>query len=346
MNDYYESRQHLNLSQLAFDTIENDKFYFLERPSLAKIINKVFAAYRDYADASIENACARYRAKLCSCLGAVPDSPDKQVIISVLLDSYKSELIKTANSYPREHQFKVQLDKHNYEFVTSWHDAEGAYENVPGRFIKAVLEEYARKPLVERESIIFQDLIELINACVEAHLSLIITLSNGVRYEVRPYGVLTDPGNNYHYLVGYSREAGGKDSDKPSSFRLSKIRDFKIYYGRSGKLTELQRKSLEQRISAVGVQFLLQDPDTIRIRLSMHGKDMYDSQAHLRPSFISRMMESSGAWVYEFNCTQAQAQFYFFKFGADAEILCPSDLRLRFCRQYGKALSIYNQSST
>ena len=64
MSDYYESRQHLNLSQFAFYTIDNDKYIFQDKPSLARILNRIFSMYRDYADASIENACFRYREQI------------------------------------------------------------------------------------------------------------------------------------------------------------------------------------------------------------------------------------------------------------------------------------------
>lgn len=341
MSNYYESRQHLNLSQLAFDTIENDKFVFQEKPSFAKMLNRVITMYRDYADASIENACIRYKELLEKQVEAIPAGPSKDRMIFVLVESYKAELINKVTSYPREHQFKFQLDRQNYEFIMDWRDTVGAYEGVPGRFLKAVLEEYARKPLIEREAILYRDLIELINACIESHLSLSLTLNNGARYEVRPFGVLTDTGNNYHYLAGFSRKAGLKEDDKPSSFRISNIRDYKLYYGRSGKISEKQKKDLEQRIKTVGVQFLLQEPSRIRIILSKRGKAMYESQAHLRPAFTSREIGVDGNWVFEFNCTQIQAQYYFFKFGSDAEIISPPELRKEFFEQYSKALSLY-----
>ena len=59
MNDYYDSRQHLNLSRHAYDVIENDKFEFLEKPSRQRVINMILAAYVDDADAAIDNALIR-----------------------------------------------------------------------------------------------------------------------------------------------------------------------------------------------------------------------------------------------------------------------------------------------
>ena len=64
MNEYYEARQHLNLSQYAKEIIEFDKCEFLEKPSLTKIINMILSAYMEDADAAIDNAAVRYREDL------------------------------------------------------------------------------------------------------------------------------------------------------------------------------------------------------------------------------------------------------------------------------------------
>ena len=47
--------------------------------------------------------------------------------------------------------------------------------------------------------------------------------------------------------------------------------------------------------------------------------------------------------VYIFNCTKAQAEFYFFKFGSDAEILSPVDLRDKFALMYKDAAAVYHE---
>ena len=342
MDDYYEARQHLNLSEFAYNIIENDKYIFQKKPSQRKMLNTIFSVYRDYADASIRTACARYREQLENRVEAIPASTTKDNTISALVESYREKLIEKSTSYPREHPFKFQLDKDNFKYIMEWHDTEKAYGDVVGRYIKAVLEEYTRKPFIEREAIIFRDLIETINACVGSHLSMTITLNSGNRFEVRPYGVFVDRGNNYHYLAGYSRKAGEKGEDNPQSFRISNIRDYKMYYGRSGRITEHQRKDIAHRINSAGVQFLLQEPDVIRIKLTKRGKTMYESQLHLRPPFISQTGNSDGTWIYDFNCTQAQAQFYFFKFGAEAEILFPDNLRRLFSDDYKRANMLYS----
>ena len=341
MNEYYEARQHLNLSELAFDVIENDKYIFQDHPSRSGILNRIFSVYRDYADASIETACMRFREQLEERLESVSDDTTKEAVISSLIAAYKSELISMATSYPSGHSFKFQLNQENYRFIQEWRDVDDVYASTPGKYIKAVLEEYARKPYVEREMILFRDFIETVNACVESHLSMIVTLYSGLKFEIRPYGVLVDQGNNYHYLVCYAKQAGEQGPDIACSFRVTNIREHKLYYGRSGRITEAQRRELERKINTIGVQFLLQTPDLIRVKLTKQGKAMYDSQFHIRPAFVICTESENDEWIYEFNCTQIQAQFYFFKFGRDAEILYPEELRNRFIAQYQEALSQY-----
>ena len=344
-DEYYEARQHLNLSQFAYDVVELDKYALQGKPSFAKAINHIFEMYRDTADAAIDLACGRYVDALNDALSAVPESPEKEAIIRTLREKQRQRLIHIANSYPRGRSFKVQLYRDNFAFISEWHDTEEAYDRTAGRFIKAVIEEYARKPLAERESILFRDFIDLANDCIRTEKAMLVTLKNNYRYEVRPFRVCRDTENNFNYLVGYAKLAGAEpETECLVSYRISNIKAFKKT-GKSGHLTESRKRDAEGKLQTVGVQFLLQEPETIQIKLTPHGSGMYDRQAHLRPSFDSRQQTEDGLWLYEFSCTPMQIYFYFFKFGADAEVLSPPELRGRFLEQYKKAIVIYEKKS-
>lgn len=339
-SQYYEARQHLNLSQMAFDVIDNDRFIFQSKPSFAGMLNRVFEMYRDYADAAVDSACDAFVTTLKNELSSIPESPIKSDIIKILRSARKDELIRTVQSYPKEHPFKFQLNRENYAFLYNWRDTEDAYDGVPGKFIKAVIEEYARKPMVERESIIFRDLIDLVNDAIETHRQITLSLNSGARYSVKPYCVCTDQGYNYHYLAGFAKDPIGTGEERPVSFRISNIRIFRKT-GKSGRLTEQQKKEVQNQIRTVGVQFLLQDPENVQVILSERGRKMYESQLHLRPPYGSRRQNPDGSWLYDFSCTPIQAEYYFFKFGADAEIQNPEALKTKFQKQYAEALEVY-----
>ena len=342
-SNYYESRQHLNLSELAFEIIENDKSAFLEKSSRQRIINMILRNYMDSADASIDTATARYEEKLRLSLLSIPDGEKKNEIISSLVEIYRHDLVQISTHYPKGHAFKMQLDKENFEAMSEWRDTGGYYGGVPGRCLKAGIEEYARKTQYEREGILLRDSIEELQSCIDAHQLVVITL-NGIRqsrHEVRPYLICSDPGCNYHYLVGMTRKAGTAYPERVASFRISRIITIKRSHSRSGKITSVQGQEIEQKLRDDGVQFLLQDSEPIRIRLTAQGKKMYDSQAHLRPRFSEVNKLSDGSWLYSFDCTQMQAEFYFFKFGADVVVEFPLELRERFMKKYRDAAEQY-----
>lgn len=345
MNDYYDSRQHLNLSRHAYDVIENDKFEFLEKPSRQRVINMILAAYVDDADAAIDNALIRYEERLRAQLSMTANTAEKEALLRALVNAYRQELIDQVKRYPKECPFKVQLDRSNYAAMLEWHDNGGYYDDTPGKFYKAVIEEYAQKPIFEREEILLRNLIDEIQICISLHQLVIITL-NGPRqnrYEVRPFSVCADAGRNYHYLVGYSKKAGTDYPERPVSFRVSRIKEIKRSHARSGKITEKQKYEIDKKLQTDGVQFLLQDAEPICIKLSGNGKKLYESTAHLRPPFLTRVKGADGNWLYTFQCTQLQAEYYFFKFGPEAEVLSPLALRSRFANRYGDARTIYSR---
>ena len=100
MNDYYDSRQHLNLSRHAYDVIENDKFEFLEKPSRQRVINMILAAYVDDADAAIDNALIRYEERLRAHLSMTANTAEKEALLRALVNAYRQELIDQVKSYP------------------------------------------------------------------------------------------------------------------------------------------------------------------------------------------------------------------------------------------------------
>ena len=274
MFDYYEARQHINLSSIAYEIIESDKYEFLDKPSRQRIINMILSSYMDDAEAAIDNATHRYQEELYSQLATIPDTPTKADIFRTLVDSYRNKLVTRATSYPKEHAFKFQLDKQNYASMQEWRDDNGYYDGIPGKFFKAVIEEYSRKSFFDREQILLRDVLDEVNDCIETHQLIILTVNGRKlnRYEVRPYCICHDPEYNYHYLVGMSRKAGTKYDERPVSFRLSRINRIKRSHARSGKITVEQKKIIDDKLKSGGVQFLLGETEIIQIKLTTQGK--------------------------------------------------------------------------
>lgn len=345
-NEYQEARQHLSLSDAAWAVLQDDRQDFGGGRSWAGILNYVFAEYRDKADASISVAVERRRAQYEEKLVGVAAPAVRKAVLEALLADYTEELIKKAAQNgatpPDKEVFKFRLDRDNYAFRERWLDSPDAqyYGGRFSRYLRAVLEEYAAKTVYQREAIYFDPQMRLIQAGAANGELLRIRLKKGTWFEVRPYGVLGDRQETYHYLVGLSRPDGTREPEKPYNFRLSNIVKLEVSFRRSGRLTKEERDKIEDRIRAVGVQFLVQQQETICIRLTEDGRQNYGRQLHLRPAARERAEVDDGLyrWEYTFFCTEFQAKAYFLKFCGDAKVVAPQSLRDTFAQEYRSGL--------
>lgn len=345
-NEYQEARQHLSLSDAAWAVLQDDRQDFGGGRSWAGILNYVFAEYRDKADASTSVAVERRRAQYEEKLVGVAAPAVRKAVLEALLADYTEELIKKAAKNgatpPDKESFKFRLDRDNYAFREQWLDSPDAqyYGGRFSRYLRAVLEEYAAKTVYQREAIYFDPQMRLIRAAAVNGELLRIRLKKGSSFEVRPYGVLGDRQETYHYLVGLSRPDGTCEPEKPYNFRLSNIVKLEVSFRRSGRLTKEERDKIEDRIRAVGVQFLVQQQETICIRLTEDGRQNYGRQLHLRPAARERAEVDDGLyrWEYTFYCTEFQAKAYFLKFCGDAKVVAPQSLRDTFAQAYRSGL--------
>ena len=118
---------------------------------------------------------------------------------------------------------------------------------------------------------------------------------------------------------------------------MSALDSIKIEKSKSAFLKASERTELAKIISSRGVQFMVGREADIVVKLTDEGLHKYHRQSHLRPVLIEKKSDNT----FLFQCTTAQAEFYFFKFGKDAEILSPSFLRNKFTKMYESALITY-----
>ena len=336
-------KQHINLSTMAYEIIQNDMRSFMENPSKSGFLNRIIEEYKDYADASISTAIARKHGTLKQLLKGIPSSTEKEKIIRKLLKQYEEELQKQASSYPKGVYVKFRLNKKNFSMLFEEKCSEDHYYDSQGKYIKAIVEEYAQKSPLERERIFFGERLSFIQSCIDGGLLLKVKTRKNWMYEVKPYAIRVDGSGLYHYLVGITTSpADPTGIPKISSFRISFLKDVvsrpKSY--RSGKVTQAEIVQIEKELQQKGVQFLLEDADDIVVRLDEQGRKMFATQLHLRPIPVS--IEENG--LYHFFCTQSQITYYFFKFGVHAEIISPNKLRRQFAQQYIEAAKLYDDN--
>ena len=350
-----ESRkQHINLSTAAWNTVEDDicSFYSPEDHSrnYSGFFNRIF---RNWIGTSPANLSARLEDKKKEYRLLMKEKPfinmketEREDLFLRLCDMYLKEISKELLLFPKGEGRKIHLNKKTCEYLLHFSDdsPECRIYRKPGIYLKAVFETYCRLPYIEREKIFFSDLFETIRNALNLHLPMQIRTTGGKTFSFLPFGTGTDANSNYHYLIGLSRpiSSSGTDIQEPgeyrcASFRISRIESIRNEYGKKAKLTPHQRSFIEKEIAEKGIPFLLNDTAEIRVRLSEEGVKKYNTLLHLRPKYTSRTDDN----IYTFHITPMQAEFYFFKFGSDAEILQPTGLRETFRRGYEKAFHHY-----
>lgn len=348
-------KQHLNLSHAAWNIIENDRNNFSEDPfhpiEFAKFLNTIFlnCYHSDFSifPSNLTDQISSARKKY---LDAITDNPvpalkdiSKEILADYYLKIYMDELKQKINAYPKGYGKKFRLNNEAYDILCSF--GQSSYEaqlfDGPGKYLKALFEEYSLLPYTKREEIFFINKIEKIDEARRQECTLLVVTSS-ITFEVIPYRISTDASGTYLYLAGKSRQCFNDKEASPyvfASFRISRISHIKCNKSASAKLSKEDKESFEKQISEKGIQFLLTDTIKTVIRLTDEGIQKYRTQLHLRPNYVNITDDN----IYEFQSTPKQIEAYFFKFGKDAEILYPAELRNDFAEKYRAAFEAYQK---
>lgn len=333
------NKQHLNLSELAYEVILSDMFTFGEK-KLSGFINTVFEHYCPMAEASIARTLNYLNGELSKLLSDVSvDERTKKRLINKLISQKKDVLIEKVESYGSGKAFKFWLNKSNLEFLTEPKSEcdEDQFYSRRGKYLKSVIEEYARLPYIERERVYFSPFVKEIQNAIRDEKQLRVVTDADTIYSVYPYKILSDPLYITNYLVGYCTRYNYPDDEKrPCSFKISALKSVRMEKSKSAFLKDSVWKQLTKTIASRGVQFMVGSEAEIHVKLTKVGVYKYRRHTHLRPPLVRTEND-----VYVFQCTTAQAEYYFFKFGKDAKIILPIELRNKFMKMYEDAASEY-----
>lgn len=329
INGNEDHKQRVNLSSLARSVIEIDQSVFDETGSLSGFLNRIITAFRDKAEASIDLAANERQQQLLA------DGYDSN-IAQRLTTQYRQQLMLKKEAYPQGDSLMFRLNNQNFRILYEERAESTAY-SAPSKYLKALLEEYARLSPSERERVYYNDCIEtILQPALDAGYLLELR-SGGKQFSVKPHSIMADPFNSHLYLVGLARRL-----DKPTeqeniaSFRVSRLEQVKQRRQPGGHLNADQRRQIEKQLQLVGVQYLVGNRDHILVRLTPAGR-----QAFLQRSYMRPVPESVEGDVYHFHCSPMQIRNYFLTFGKDAQVLEPAFLRKEFLKIYRDAYRSY-----
>ena len=351
------NKQYLNLTELTKEILDYDMYTFGETRD--GIVNRILSEYMEEADASISLRLQERRLQLYNLCDHVDESTE--AYIELLLSQYEKELVTNAEykekpvynrrDDPRYRYVRINDDNAKRIYNTNYCQESEYYDGKAGRYIKAIIEEYARKPFHERERIMLRGSLSRIQSHIDSETKLSL-ITNGKKYSVRPYKIMLDEQHRYYYLVGFSsvyeterekkekRERGEPlEKEHVVSFRIARIneKDIKTVKDHSGHIKYHEREFIKAKLSESGVMFLVGEAETIHLKLTDSGYNKYKTRIYQRP--ILKPLDEPG--LYETVCTPRQIHNYFFDFGEDLEIISPIELREAFLKRYINAAENY-----
>ena len=343
-----EQRQHVNLSQYAYDVIRNDSINFLGKLNISGFINTIIenSKVESFDDMSLmeEERILQELSESKTTLSAT-----ELKALHKIAEAHRNKLILSYKKYPKDKALKIRLNnKLHEEFYPSdskWHGLE--FGITQGEYIKTIVEEYARKTYYERECVFYKSRIDELTKNIASLDSekriLSITMKNDVKYYCKLYRMSENYETHYHFLIGLFAKDGSTDY-KIASIRLSRIAEIKSR-GRSlgsGKLTHSEIKKIENRIKESNIPYIIGEPKDFVIQLTSKGMILYDFKYSQRPIYDELIVDKQNdKFTMKIFATERQITNYFIGFGKEAIVLSPSETKNWICEKYSEAAVAY-----
>lgn len=314
---------------------------------LSTMINTIFFNYKYDAKASINLYREQRMLELNQLLSSTSISAaNRDTVISVMYEKeYKNikNQIKHYDSLKGDNKL-YHINMENIDYLTNECTEEEEYGYRPGKYLRAVIEEYCELPFIKRERIIKKDIYDKIENACKNHNILKINIQHQDKsqlFYVYPYKIVSDPLSTRSYLVCYSKKAEDEDQSKViASFSIARLTMPTVLKG-TFSLTKNQIATIEQALINNSAAYLIGKAEQIKVRLTSKGKKTYRAKLTSRPQKIDSLSNDD---IYVFNCSHQQIYNYFFSFGSDAEIITPPELRQKFINAHTSALNQYNNT--
>lgn len=349
----------LNLSDYAWSIINADMEDFTDKENRSRLSDFINLIFNNYFEESPANLQRRYIEKkdeyeILFQQKELKDLPEKekQNIIEKLLEKYIAQEAAKLQRFPkgkpnsgRNVRIKSPATFTIEEFAED--RFEIVYFKRLGMFLKIIVELYCELPYTERERIIYQKQINIIEKAIAEKKAIVITTKSQETFEILPHKVIADDESTFNYVTCKARDYKSAGDYLTKCFRISRIEHIswmKTEKNAKGYLHEDEIQELNDLINVRGVQFISADCINAKILLTKKGVKYYATRLRNRPEAIHIGNEDEkGNREYTFFATPIQLEIYFQRFGQDAIVLEPDSLRKKFIKMYRDALVKYEE---
>jgi hypothetical protein len=349
-----DNKVRLNLTDLAWKVLDEDRFNFSPDEGLIPLstfINHLYRNFGSSAEASVAEALNAYTLDVKTKLkfpGLIPPNLDRDEILGVFRNLKRQQLISDI-SYPKGKRAEnIRLSNENADQIEDSPDysfflKKSKEKASVGKYLKSIVEEYARKSLVDREACYFKNTFEMIQTAISEKYELKLkTSTNDVVY-LMPFSLQRDTAENFHYLVGMAiyLAPNGIILKKNVSFRVSRIASIQPRKTLRVPVSESEWDALEKEVLDKGPQNLGSEASQVKVIFSVSGLKLLKGITIDRPSRFDKLDDKT----YIFYTTLSQAEHYFMRFADEATIIEPKSLRKKIANRFKQAAKLYSSES-
>lgn len=206
-------------------------------------------------------------------------------------------------------------------------------------FICQILKFYFRKPLYQRELIIFYSEYENISRNCQKKCIKFYNLSDNQWYTVMPYKIFLGKEQMFNYVFCYGLDEN--NTIKNYSFRLSRMSQIQ-----GTSLFIPCPEDIEKNFSltqSLGASYAINTPtEKSCVLLTKKGLSSFRHIYFGRPKIKEKKPAPNGGFRYYFNCSEEQLYRYFRRFNpGEAIVESPPSLRDRIIDFHKKSLGVY-----
>lgn len=344
-------KQRVNLSEHAYDLIENDMrmYKFLNpKEKFTTFINTLIVNYADDFDRTISDEIRVEFEKIDGVIShkELSNLPieQKESLKKKMRQEAKDRIIQAYCNYPKQKSTIFRLNK----------KAVGLYSQLDERvmpfgslsiYLKALLEKYARLSPAKRECVYYKETVDLIKNNLDKVLRInYLSDTEGdygkKTFYVKPYKIAPDYSGNCTMLFGLSCEVENYDLNaqkmKPYPLKIANIRSVAVNNTLCPTISKEKKEILDGIINNVDRSFGTED---IIVKFTDAGFIKFNKIWHNRPTDF----EKNSDGTYTFHCSYNHALWYFWKLVSDVEIISPKSLRETYKENLAKMNDIYKK---
>ena len=235
-------------------------------------------------------------------------------------------------------RLSLKPTKNTESLITSISNEIGVEDSFSQYFCRMLMS-YCQKPLPERERIIFKNNYEILsNACKRQRPIMFSTIWNkNAVHIVIPYRLDIGKEELFNYLLcAETNPNTGKQEAK--SYRLNRITGIN-YANIDNRIDNTILYYLDE-MSRLGAPYSINDSEISRVQLTEKGLASLKRIYYGRPQDIT-IRKTENGYDCDIKGSKDQVFQYFRRFGEDAEIISPKELRNRLVEFHQKATEKY-----